>query len=127
MNEIKTSGTWPNAAIKDVFSAWEILYKYGGEKKDREGCGLLKNPLTILIGPKKLLNCLDALYGETVWTYASIIRQNLNLDAIIGGDEASSDVHLCNFGVDWETSVQTQKPVLCIDSVNILDIIREPN
>ena len=72
MIEVEATGDWPETAIEDVHSAWQ---KLGGLE--------LKESRLILIGPGRLTKKLDALYEKTTWTYASIIKQNLDIDKVI--------------------------------------------
>lgn len=72
MIEVKMGGGWPETAIADVHAAWE---KLGGLE--------LKDSKVILIGPESITRSLDAIYGMTTWTYASIIKQNLGIDRVI--------------------------------------------
>jgi len=89
MSETIASGKWPETSLIDVYHAWERL---GGVNR--------KYSKTILVGPRKLLNNLDALYEQTTWTYASIIKQNLALDDIIRIKSDDSDILLYNYDID---------------------------
>ncbi len=108
MSEIIASGKWPETSLIDVHHAWERL---GGVNR--------KYSKTILVGPKRLLNILDALYGETTWTYASIIKQNLKLDDIIRIESEDSDILLYNYDIDPDAYPEI---VLHGTSVKILGI-----
>ena len=72
-----------------------------------------------MVGPRKLLNNLDAMYEQTTWTYASIIKQNLNLDDIIRIKSDDSDILLYNYDVDADTYPEI---VLRGSSVKILGV-----
>ncbi len=110
LSEIIASGKWPETSLVDVYHAWERL---GGLTP--------KYSKTILVGPKRLLNILDVLYKETTWTYASILKQNLNLDDIIRIESEDSNILLYNYDIDPEAYPEIG---LCGTSVKILGVTR---
>ncbi len=111
MSEIKASGKWPETSITDVYNAWERL---GGVNQ--------KYSKTILVGSRRLLNSLDALYEQTTWTYASIIKQNLELDDIIRVASEDPDILLYNYDIDPDAYPEI---VLHGTSVKILGVHAE--
>ena len=89
MLEIIASGEWPKTSIEDVYNAWE---KLGGVE--------LKGSKVILVGPGRLTKKLDAIYGQTTWTYASIIKQNLDIEKVVHLRRDGDFVLLYTYGIN---------------------------
>lgn len=64
MIEVKVKGDWPKTAPKDIYKVCEKVREFN-----------LDNPRTLLVGPKHLLNNLDAQYGHTTWSYATFLKK----------------------------------------------------
>ena len=65
MIEIKLAGDWPETAIQDITEARSKIDEFN-----------LDSPRVLLIGPKHLLNNLDARYEDSIFTYMSMLREN---------------------------------------------------
>ena len=108
MSETSVSGRWPETSIEDVYNAWK---KLGGVS--------LKNSKVVLIGPKHLINNLDAQYEKTTWTYASIIKQNLLLDGIIRLRSDNSIVLLCTYKINTDNYPEISFHNTCVKILGV--------